>query len=271
MKSFDQFINYITEHTDELATTIVERVCNQLPTEVPEAEQQQALLMYKELWESLAESLRDDLFEIPEALMKWSRSNAAMQTEIGGKISVIVDRYPPTRAVFSDVLVEISEDVGLSLKEFARVNKQVNTLMDISLNETYYAFERLSELYRSDTEQELAQLSAPIVPVKDGIIIIPFIGEITDDRSYAIMNNVLPRVASMDVMCAIADFSGLVSVDDHVVRSLHQIEDALSLMGIQVITTGLRPELAQKIVNSGMDFAGTEYYATVKQALESLL
>ena len=271
MQSFDQFINYIAQHTDKLAATIVKRVVDQIPSEVPEAEQQQALLMYKELWKSLGESLRDDQFEIPEALMKWSRSNAAMQTEIGGKISVIVDRYPPTRIVFSDVLVEISEEAGLSLKEFAQVNKQVNTMLDISLNETYYAFERLSELYRSETEHELAQLSAPIVPLQDGIVVIPFIGEITDDRSYAIMNNVLPKIAEMDVECVIADFSGLVSVDDHVARSLHQIEDALSLMGIDVYTTGLRPELAQKIVNSGMDFAGMKYYATVKQALESLL
>lgn len=250
---------------------IVERVCGQLPVEVPEAEQERALLMYKELWKSLGESLRDDQIEIPEALMKWSRTNAAMQTEIGGKISIIVDRYPPTRVVFTDVLVEIGEKLGLTLKEFALVNKQVNTMLDISLNETYYAFERLSELYRSDTEQQLAELSAPIVPVRDGIVIIPFIGEITDDRSYAIMNNVLPRVAEMGVEYAIADFSGLVSVDDHVVRSLHQLEDALSLMGIEVITTGLRPELALKIVNSSMDFAGTKYYATVQQALESLL
>ena len=271
MKPFEQFNTYITEHIDELAATIVERVCEQLPGEVPQVEQRLALDMYKELWKSLGHSLQSDELTIPEALMKWSRSNAAMQTENGGKISVIVDRYPPTRVAFADVLVEVSEEVGLSLKEFAYVNKQVNTMLDMSLNETYYAFERHSELYRTSTQQELAQLSAPIVPVQDGIVIIPFIGEITDDRSYAIMNNVLPRVAAMDVECAIADFSGLVSVDDHVVRSLHQVEDALSLMGIQVITTGLRPELAQKIVNSGMDFAGTKYYATVKQALESLL
>ncbi|MGG0643156.1 STAS domain-containing protein [Sporosarcina gallistercoris] len=271
MKPFERFINYTTDHTDELAATIVDRVCEQLPEEVPQEEQHQALIMYKELWKSLGESLKDDQFKIPEALMKWSRSNAAMMTEIGGKISVIVDRYPPTRVIFSEVLVEVSERLGLSLKEFARVNQQVNTMLDISLNETYYAFERLSELYRSDTEQELAELSAPIVPVRDGIVIIPFIGEITDDRSYAIMNNVLPRIAEMEVECTITDFSGLVSVDDQVVRSLHQLEDALSLMGIEVITTGLRPELAQKIVSSGMDFAGTKYYATVKQALESLL
>lgn len=271
MKPFDQFIHYITEHTDELAATIVKQVCEKLPVEVPQVEQQEALLMYKELWKSLGESLRSEHLEIPEALMTWSRSNAAMQTKNGGKISVIVDRYPTTRIVFGDVLVEISEKLELSLKEFSLVNKQVNTMLDISLNETYYAFERLSELYRTSTQQELAKLSAPIVPVQDGIVIIPFIGEITDDRAFAIMNNVLPKVAQMDVECTIADFSGLVTVDDQVIRSLHQIEDALSLMGIDVITTGLRPELAQKVVNSGMSFAGTKYYATVKQALESLL
>ena len=270
MGSFERTIHYITEQADELAQRVVDRVCADLSEEVPAVEQRRAFKMYRELWKSLGESLQSEQLEIPEALMVWSRNNAAMQTKSGGKISVIVNRYPATRAVMSDLLLEIGEEMGLTLPEFVSVNKQVNTMLDLSLNETYYAFEQLSELYRKSAELEIAKLSAPIVPLHDGIVVIPLMGEITDERAYTIMNNVLPNVSQMDIHCAIADFSGLLTVDDQVIRSLRQIEGALSLMGIQVISTGMRPELAQKVVNSGMELTGTTYYATVKQALESL-
>ena len=270
MKPIEQISQYIKTEHEKLAQRVVDRVCVQIPEDVPEEERKQAFTMYQELWTSVGESISKNELVIPEALMVWSRNNAAMQTKNGGKISIIVDRYPMSREVMSEILVELSEEFGLTVSEFSQVTKYVNTMLDMSLSETYYAFEKLSALYKRSAEQEIARLSAPLVPIQDGIVVLPLIGEITDDRAYSIMNNVLPKMAAMDVDKAIVDFSGLMTVDEQVVRSLRQIVDALGLMGIQVISTGLRPEMAQQVVHAGMDLSVTTYYANVKQALESL-
>ncbi|GKV69236.1 hypothetical protein NCCP2716_17340 [Sporosarcina sp. NCCP-2716] len=271
MERNEQMIQYFTDHAEDLAAEIVERVCEVLPDEIPEDEKRQAHGMYVEFWKTLAEMMRTGVLSIPESLLQWSRANAAMQTKHNGSISVIADRYPPSREALVDLLVEIGEELDVSLSDYAQAVKLMNRVLDYSLSETYYAFERLSELYKSDTEEELAELSAPLVPVYDGIVIIPFIGRITDERASAIMEKVLPRIAALNVSCTIADFSGLAAVDDHVLRSLQQIEGALGLMGVEVISTGMRPELARKIADSGVDLAGKRYYGTVKLALESML
>ncbi len=239
--------------------------------DVTDEEIKQARIMYTALWKALAETLRTEELQVPEALMRWSRGNAAMQTKNSGSIAAVADRYPPSRDAIADILLEMSEKLGLSLKDYAQLSKLVNRFLDLSLQETYYAFERLSKLYQSDAEEELAELSAPVVPVYDGIVILPFIGRITDDRAYAIMDKVLPKIAAMKVTCTIADFSGLAEIDDHAIQLLQQIEDALELMGIQVISTGLRPHLAQSIVNSRQVLAEKRYFGTVKQALKSLI
>ncbi|GEM_PF-1999114 len=271
MERNEKMIHYFTSHAEDLAAEIVERVCEVMPEEIPQEEKREAYQMYVEFWNSLADTLRTDELHIPESLMRWSRANAAMQTKHNRSISVIADRYPPSRDALADLLLKVGNELDISLADYAQANKVLNRLLDYSLSETYYAFERLSELYKSDTEEELAELSAPLVPVYEGIVIIPFIGRITDDRAAAIMTKVLPRIAAMNVTCVIADFSGLAAVDDHVLRSLQQIEGALGLMGVHVISTGMRPELARKIADSGVNLAGRRYYGTVKLALESML
>ncbi|WJY26295.1 STAS domain-containing protein [Sporosarcina trichiuri] len=270
METNRELIRFLTDHAGQLAEDVVERVSGLLG-DVTDEELKQARLMYAQLWKALADTLRTGELRVPEALMRWSRSNAAIQTKNSGSIAAVADRYPPSRDAIADLLLEISEQLGVSLKEYAHLSKLVNRFLDLSLQEKYYAYERLSKLYQSDAEDELAELSAPVVPVYDGIVIIPFIGRITDDRAYAIMNKVLPKVAEMNVTCTIADFSGLAAVDDHIMHLLQQVEGALELMGIHVISTGIRPHLAQSIVNSGQALAGRSYYGNVKLALESII
>ncbi|WP_256204335.1 STAS domain-containing protein [Planococcus faecalis] len=148
--------------------------------------------------------------------------------------------------------------------------KAINAMLDVSLNETFYAFERLTERHQAETRVELISLSAPIVPVLEDVVVLPLIGVMDSYRIAHIMNNVIPRIAEMDVNHVITDFSGVLTIDDHIAQSLQQIGGTLRLMGIHVIIAGLRPDLVQAIVRSGIDMLDAETYATVKQALESV-
>lgn len=271
MASFERFSQYISENREVLANEVVEKVLAALKLNISEQEEGQAIVMYIGLLDFFAESLASgDCEVVPEALLEWSKKNAEMQVKTDGKISEIVVRYPPTREVFNDLFTRISLELDLTLQDHAFLLKRINAILDVSLNETFFAFERLSEQRHQDTQKELVKLSAPIVPVKDDIVVLPLIGYIDGDRIEHIMTNVIPKIAEKEVEHVITDFSGIMTIDVHTAEALHQIGGTLRVMGIHIVVAGLRPDLVHSIVNSGIDMARIEAYATVKQALESI-
>lgn len=271
MTSFINLSKYMAENAELLAGEVVEAVLRKMNLNIPLWEKEQATRMYVELLGFLGESLMDeDQDTVPNTLIEWSKKNAAMQVSSGGKISEIVVRYPPTRTVFNEIFTRVSTELGLSLKENAFIIKQINMMLDVSLNETIFAFERLSDQFREETQKELAALSAPIVPVKDGIVILPLVGDIDAYKADHIMEHVIPIISTLEVDHVIADFSGILTINKQIAEYFHQMGETLRLMGVHVITTGLRPELAQTVVNSKISLSTIESYANVKQALESI-
>lgn len=271
MSSFNDFCQYISKNAESLAVEVVESVLKEMDLDIPQWEKEQAASMYTELLGFFGQSLLEGgNIEVPEGLIEWSKQNAERQVAAAGKISEIVIRYPMTRQVFSEIFTRLSLEFELSVVESAKATKGINAVLDVSLNETFYAFERLSEKYQAETKVELLNLSAPIVPVLDDVVVLPLIGVMDSYRIAHIMNNVIPRIAEMNVNHVITDFSGVLTIDEHIAQSLQQIGATLQLMGIHVVIAGLRPDLVQTIVYSGIDMLDTDSFATVKQALESV-
>jgi rsbT co-antagonist protein RsbR len=198
------------------------------------------------------------------------KKNAEGQVSSGGKISEIVIRYPSTRETFTDILTRISLEFGLSLKENAYILKRINAILDISLNETIFAFEQISDQYKKEIQIKIDELSAPVILIKEGIAILPLIGAIDSDRATYILDKVVPKIAELKLNYLIVDFSGILTIDVEIARYLYQIENVLRLLGICTILTGLRPELARTIVNGGFDMSSIQTFSHLKRALESL-
>ncbi|MBT2581527.1 STAS domain-containing protein [Planococcus sp. ISL-109] len=271
MSSFTEFCGYITASPRALAEQVVDGVIAKVDQNIPQEERLRAVEMYVELLGYLGETIGQEAdLDVPDALIEWSKKNAEMQVSAGGKIADIVVRYPPTRVVMAELFTELSVKSGLTLEENALVIKRINTLLDVSLNETFFAFERLQEKYEAEMQSELIALSAPVVPVADDVVILPLIGYLDSYRVNHILTTVIPRIAEMDVYHVIIDFSGVLTIDDQTAEAIHHIGSTFSLMGIHVVVAGLRPDLVQTIVRAGIQLSSTDAFATVKQALESL-
>ncbi|MFC4711692.1 STAS domain-containing protein [Planococcus dechangensis] len=269
MSSFTEFCGYITASPRMLAEQVVDRVLAKVEQSIPAEERLRAVEMYEELLSHLGETIGNEtVLDVPDALIEWSKQNAEMQAS--GKISDIVLRYPPTRIVMAELFTELSIKAGLSLKENARVITHINTLLDVSLNETFFAFERLQEKYEAEMQSELIALSAPVVPVADDVVVLPLIGYLDSYRVNHILTNVIPLIADMQVSHVITDFSGVLTIDDQTAQAIHHIGSTFNLMGIHIAIAGMRPDLVQTIVHSGIELSSADAYATVKQALESL-
>ncbi|SDH98453.1 rsbT co-antagonist protein RsbR [Planococcus glaciei] len=271
MNGITKFSAYINENVESISNQIVESVIGRMGLIISDAETEQAIAMYNQLLGFFSDVLiYKDEEVVPEELVKWSKNNAAMQVAGGGKISEIVVRYGPTREIVNEMFTDLSIELELTVREAGFILKRISQILDVSLNETFFAFERLSDQYQEETRKELTKLSAPIVPIKDDIVVLPLIGFIDEVRIRHIIDNVIPRLAEMNVRHVISDFSGLVMINAQVAEAIYQIGGTLRLMGIHIVVAGLRPDLAQTIVNTGMDMSMTESYATVKQALKVL-
>lgn len=261
---------YLMDHSKTLSVEIVEGVIQTLKLVIPAEEKQQAIMMYREFFGFLGKSIMEDDEEIPNDLVEWSKKNAQQQVSAEGKLSDISIRYLPTRELFNDLITRISLEFGLSVEENAFVIKRVNSLLDISHNETVVAFEQLTEAYKENTQREMAQLSAPLVLIKKGIVVLPIIGLIDSYRAAYISEQVVPKIADLQLEHVILDCSGLLKIDEEIVSFLRQLTEIILLLGTDVILTGLRPELTQFIVNSGIDMSAIKTFAHVKQALERI-
>lgn len=271
MSDSEQFSSYICENAHSISKEVVDYVVSHSKPGISEEEKKMALSMYVKLLSFFSESLKNqnESFK-PDHLIEWSKNNAQMQVNSGGKLSDIIVRYPLTRDIFTDVVVRISLELDLSTTDTALVLKGINQILDVSLNETVIAFEQLSEQSKKELQKELISLSAPIVPIRDEVVVIPLIGYIDEDRAAFIMDKAIPEIAAMDVDYVILDFSGVLTINRHVAQSLHQIGSIFQIMGIKVLITGLRPELVQVAVNSNIDMSAANAFSTVRQALENI-
>ncbi|WP_067727455.1 STAS domain-containing protein [Oceanobacillus damuensis] len=271
MSSLKSFSGYINKNAESIANEIVRDVVEGMKLDISEQEEEQAFNMYHNLFKFLGESLIGEKEEvIPVSMIEWSKKNSEMQIRSGGDLMEIIVRYPPSREIIIDLITRISEKLELSVKETAYIIKRINKMLDISLNETILTYKRLSDQVKAETQKEILKLSAPLVPIQDDIVILPLVGYIGQENAEHIMKNVIPKISDMEVDHVIADFSGTLTINIHIADFLHQTGRALSLMGIHVVFTGLRPDIVQTIVNSRIDFSNVETYATVKQAVENL-
>jgi len=102
-------------------------------------------------------------------------------------------------------------------------------------------------------QQELLELSTPVVQLWDGILALPLIGTLDSARTQIVMESLLERIVSSGAEIAIIDITGVPTVDTLVAQHLIKTISAARLMGADCILSGIRPQIAQTIVHLGLE------------------
>jgi rsbT co-antagonist protein RsbR len=102
-------------------------------------------------------------------------------------------------------------------------------------------------------QQEMMELSTPVVKLWEGILALPIIGTLDSARTQVIMENLLGAVVQTNSRVAIIDITGVPTVDTLVAQHLLKTITAARLMGAECIISGVRPQIAQTIVHLGID------------------
>jgi len=120
-------------------------------------------------------------------------------------------------------------------------------------------------------QQELLELSTPVVKLWDGILALPMIGTLDSGRTQVVMESLLQQIVATGSEIAIIDITGVPTVDTLVAQHLLKTVAAARLMGADCIISGIRPQIAQTIVHLGVDLSAVITKATLADAFKLAL
>lgn len=146
----------------------------------------------------------------------------------------------------------------------------VNRLLDKLGLYTFESYSRGREEIILQQQQDMIELSNPIIKVWDNIVALPIIGTLDSARTQVIMEGILTKLVETNSMYAIIDISGVPTVDTLIAQHLIKTAKAIQLMGAECIISGIRPEIAQTIVHMGIDISNVKSKATMEAALKSV-
>jgi rsbT co-antagonist protein RsbR len=115
-------------------------------------------------------------------------------------------------------------------------------------------------------QQEMMELSTPVVTLWDGVLALPIIGTLDSARTQVVMESLLQRIVEASAEIAIIDITGVPTVDTLVAQHLLKTVAAARLMGADCIISGIRPQIAQTIVHLGVDLGAVITKATLADA-----
>jgi len=168
---------------------------------------------------------------------------------------------------------------------FARIRNELSGDADSLATVTWSATELLdklglftTEVYQKSREevitrqqQELLELSTPVVKLWDGILALPMIGTLDSARTQIVMESLLQRIVETGADIAIIDITGVPTVDTLTAQHLLKTVTAARLMGADCIISGIRPQIAQTIVHLGVDLGAVITKATLADAFRRAL
>ena len=141
-----------------------------------------------------------------------------------------------------------------------------NLLLDRLGLYTTEIFQRGREQVIIRQQQELMELSTPVVTLWEGVLALPLIGTLDSARTQVVMESLLQRIVASGAAIAIIDITGVPTVDTVTAQHLLKTVDAARLMGADCIISGIRPQIAQTIVHLGVNLGTVVTKATIADA-----
>ena len=128
---------------------------------------------------------------------------------------------------------------------------------------------RLTERERDLAAQSrlIRELSSPVVPIYEGVLIMPLIGTIDSYRAGQIMEAALERIVAYQAEFLILDITGVPMVDTSVANHLLQMARAVMLLGARVVLVGIGAEIAQTMVQLGLDMSAITTMANLQAGI----
>jgi len=147
----------------------------------------------------------------------------------------------------------VAQRAKLDASVLLEANWTIGLLLDSLGLYTMEAFQKTREELIVRQQQEIAELSTPVIKLWDGILALPLIGTLDSQRTQVVMESLLETIVQQGAAMAIIDITGVPTVDTLTAQHLLKTIAAARLMGADCIISGIRPQIAQTMVHLGVE------------------
>lgn len=202
--------------------------------------------------------------DVRASLTSLSKSRAASGFSPAETASFVFSLKQP---LFEAVRKAAGKDATLANELMLLVSNVLDRLGLITVD----AYQQGREQVIMRQQQELLDLSTPVIKLWNGVVAVPLIGTLDSERTQIVMESLLEAIVDNEATVAIIDITGVPTVDTLVAQHLLKAVAAARLMGAECIISGIRPQIAQTIVHLGVDLGDVITKSTLADALKIAL
>ncbi|MCO4850154.1 STAS domain-containing protein [Bacillus vallismortis] len=262
---------HVTEHKEDIIKQWLETCASKGSWLHSVKDQKKLEQKLKDQHESLvtivAKSLRKE--DVKDELNRWSLQCARDRVVHEISVTESVGQFNAFRHVMFEWVQTFSETFSQEIciqdiYEWSRIlNQTIDEIIEVFTGE----YSQVTLIQLNAQKEMINELSAPIMPISDGIGILPLVGEIDTYRARTILESVLQQSSALKLSYLFLDISGVPIVDTMVAYQIFKVIDSTKLLGIETIISGIRPEIAQTVVKLGLDFSNVKTEQSLAKAL----
>lgn len=210
---------------------------------------------------------------VASAVVEQSFQHAdALAEEISGSVDAVLDELDANLLLPLTQLISGSEVIaGGDLSHRIRIDADNELgLLGTAFNDMVGSIQRSVELIRQQ-QASIAELSVPVIRVWKGVLVLPLVGIIDEDRGRRITETILPRVVAEQASHIFIDLTGVSVTGPEVVDTLVRITRAIGLLGAACTITGVSPRIAGALVESDLELHGVRTAMNIEQGLRRVL
>ena len=221
-----------------------------------------------ELLTTYADSLLMEKEAANEVIQHWGNNMANLLVNRGLPLNLALEEISYYRDVIGEIIKEEAKNNDFSLDAFYRVISHFNTIVD-------NAIQFVSKSYVKDYTEKINyaqyaidELSVPVVRMTEEIGILPLVGDLDTKRAQHLMESALEKGSQYKLKWLIIDLSAVPIIDTMVANQLFKVIAGLQLLGIEVVISGIRPEIAQTMVSLGIKIEEIKSFSSLHQAVQ---
>ncbi len=231
------------------------------------AEQKETDRISREFMEALAAAVERDVLELRSP--EWERVKEILNDLSAARAKGGHNSSETATFVFSlkkPIFAVLEDELGKDAGALAKATWQASELLDRLGLLTVEAFQKTREDVIARQQQEMLELSTPVVRLWENVLALPLIGTLDSARTQVVMQNLLEAIVQTRSDFAIIDITGVPVVDTLVAQHLLKTVAAARLMGADCLISGIRPQIAQTIIHLGVDLTNVTTKATLADA-----
>lgn len=210
----------------------------------------------------------DDQEKAFEKITNWGKETGEYIYKLGASLDEALKDTSFYREHIWNAIKEEAKDMPAST--IFEVLNVIDPLMDHAIYSFSLTFVDSHQKSLENAKTALLELSVPVVPLLPGVGVLPLVGNVDTERAQLLMEETLEQSVRLKLTHLIFDVSGVMIVDTMVADQLFKVINALSLVGVKTIMTGIRPEVAHTMVTLGLNLEGITVKSNLHQAFKEI-